>query len=95
MYVGTNGIRSNGTGGQYTKISGGSIQTNQTIQTTGFYTTGSAYMSGGDVNASNFKVNGTSGKSTGSFSVQAYVNGSLTWVGLNFSNGVLVGASGF
>ena len=100
MYVGIDGIRTNGSSGQYTKISGGLIDSNQVIGAYGFYTKGAANAgvsatNGGTVYADNYETEGISGKTTGTFSVQAYVDGDLKWVGLNFRNGILIGASNF
>lgn len=99
MYVGIDGIRTNGSSGQYTKISGGLIDSNQIIGAYGFYTKGAnagvSATNGGTVYADNYETEGISGKTTGAFSVQAYVDGDLRWVGLNFKNGILVGASNF
>ena len=49
------------------------------------------------LSANNYYTDGFnySGKTTGAFSFKAYVNGSETYVGMNFMNGILVGISGF
>lgn len=103
MYVGVDGIRSNGSGdmaGAYTTISGGLVHSNQVMTANGFFTRGSskAYLSssdGGTVGAHKYWCDDIEGKSTGAFSVKVYHDGSEKWVGLNFRNGILVGASGF
>lgn len=94
MYVGADGIRSNGSSGQYTTISGGMVKSNQIIEGVGVY--GSSSISTADkVMGERYYVSGIDGKTTGAFSVQAYVDGDLKWVGLNFKNGILIGASNF
>lgn len=100
MYVGADGIRTNGAGGANTVISGGMVDSSVQMRAVGFaVNTSGAYAGvsaydGGTVYAKNFEVNGAAGKSTDSFSVQAYVNGSLQWIGLKFDKGILTGASG-
>ena len=99
MYVGVDGIRTNGSSGQYTKISGGLIDSNQVMTAYGFAAkssdAGLSATNGGTVYAKTYETEGIPGKTTGAFSVQAYVDGDLKWVGLNFKNGILVSASNF
>ena len=100
MYVGTDGIRSNGSGqfaGAYTTISGGLVRSNQVMTANGFFA-GEAYISssdGGTVGGNKFYCNNIPGKTTGAFSLQVYHDGETKYVGLNFQNGILVGISGF
>lgn len=64
MYVGVNGIRTNGSAGQYTKIQGGSIDSNQVITAGGFAVTGATISStnGGTVLAHRYESgDGTAG----------------------------------
>lgn len=91
MYVGVDGIRSNGSGeftGAYTTISGGLIRSNQLITASGF-AAGSAGLSstnGGTVFAKTYEVNGVSG-----------ATGSISWIdenqrkvfGLGVTNGIV------
>lgn len=60
MYVGVDGLRSNGSNGQYTKISGGFIDSNQTIQSYGFSVknsnAGISSTDGGTVYADKYEV---------------------------------------
>lgn len=93
MYVGTDGIRCNYSN-KYVKIAEAWVATNNNISVLGIAST-NGLTTGGEVDAGEFSVNHHSGKSTGSFSVQAYVGGDLKWVGLNFENGILTGASNF
>ena len=96
MYVGVDGIRTNGANGENTKITGGSIQSNQTIQAQGFYTYNGGNVVGDNVMAGNFALkNGTTGKSTDSFAFTANVGGTQKTIGLYFQEGILVGTSGF
>ena len=78
MYVGIDGIRSNGASGQYTTISGGVINSNQTITANGHYATGNgAYISsssGGTVAANNFVAIDGGSQYTG-------YTGSISWAG--------------
>ena len=95
MYVGVDGIRTNGTGnmnGAYTTISGGVITSNQLMTAYGFYTAGNnsqAFMStsnGGTVGSNKYIVNGIDGAS-----------GIISWVdtvqrkafGLGVTNGIV------
>ena len=91
MYVGVDGIRSNGSGeftGAYTTISGGLIRSNQLMMASGF-AAGSAGLSstnGGTVYAKTYEVNGVSG-----------ATGSISWIdenqrkvfGLGVTNGIV------
>ena len=99
MYVGVDGIRTNGTSGQYTKITGGFVDSNQVMSAYGFSCKSSnAYLSassGGTVGADNYETEGITGKTTGAFSVQVYHDGSQKYVGMNFRNGILIGISNF
>lgn len=92
MYVGIDGIRNN-LNGNWTKINGGIVTSNQVISANGFsLRTGNGYIStanGGTVGAANYvAVDGPYG-TTG-------VSGSISWVdetqrkafGLNFSKGI-------
>ena len=104
LYVGTDGIRCNGNigliPGAWTKITGGTIDSAATITAGGFYARGGkASLGYNSVFAEEYNVNNGgnsySGKTTGSFSFQAYVDGQYKTIGLNFMNGILVGISGF
>jgi hypothetical protein len=65
----------------------------------GFYTANlGAYLSsgaGGSCEAKQYSTEGIEGKTTGAFALEVYKDGSYHTVGLNFKNGILVGASGF
>ena len=93
MYIGTDGIRCN-YNSKYVKIAEGWISTDNIISVLGIASTNGLNTSG-EVDAGRYSVNHHDGKSTGAFSVQAYVDGDLRWVGLNFENGILTGASNF
>ena len=98
MYVGTDGIRTNGSGslaGAYTTISGGIVRSNQLMIANGFSSGDAGIYSNGDVMGKRFFTNGIDGKTTGAFSLQVYHDGQTKYVGLNFQNGILVGISGF
>ena len=103
-YVGVDGIRFNQkptdpTPLAYTKISRLGVDSQVTMTASGFHSKyGRAYLSGNDVAAINHGVldsNGNlyDGKSTGAFSVKVYQDGVEKYIGLNFMNGILVGAS--
>lgn len=104
MYVGVDGIRSNGSGsfaGAYTKIAGGLIESNQVMTAYGFSARNAqAYISasdGGSVGGHVYNaVDGYdvyTGKSPDVFLVKAYHDGTEKWVGLVFKSGLLVGVS--
>lgn len=89
MYVGIDGIRTNGSSGQSTTISGGMVKSNQIIEAAGMYA-GGAYISSSDsgtVGGSKFFANNIEGKS-----------GTITWVdrddrivyALRAENGIIV-----
>lgn len=93
MYVGVDGIRTNGSGtmaGAYTTMSGGLIRSNQVVTANGFYTTGlGAYISssdGGTVEAKKFTSDGFTG-----------TTGTMTWLdrdgrkayGIGVENGIV------
>ena len=95
MYVGVDGLRTNGSNGETTKISGGNIQSNQNIQAQGFYTPlGSvaniSAFNGGTVQAAHYQSgDGSEG-----------VTKQITWVyngtgySINVKNGIVVGMVG-
>ena len=94
MYVGVDGIRSNGSNGESTTIQGGIVKSNQTLQAYGFYTTGGGVAisssNGGTVLAHRYESGDGS----------AGVTGQITWVyngtgySLNVKNGIVVGIAG-
>ena len=100
-YIGVDGIRFNQrptdpTPNAYTKITRLGIDCQTTVTASGFYGkySGSGF-NGHYINVDKYQTEGIEGKTTGAFSVQAYVDGDLKWVGLNFRNGILIGASNF
>lgn len=80
LYIGTDGIRSVGTGALgykvYTSISGGKIKSTSLIE---------ASTLKGSVTATN--------GASGNFSVQGYVDGEMRYIGLNITNGIVTGIS--
>ena len=95
MYVGVDGIRTNGSSGQYTKISGGTVDSNQTIQAAGFFVkngnAGISSTNGGTVYADTYEVykggNWYSGAS-GSITFPANTSGS-TYCYLTVADGIV------
>lgn len=78
MYIGADGIRTNGSTGQWTRISGGMVDSNQLMTAYGFYVRGSnkAYMSGATVAGEHATLDGTSGTS-GTLTFPANTSGSV------------------
>ena len=78
MYVGTDGIRTNGATSQWTRISGGMVDSNQLMTAYGFYVRGSnkAYMSGATVAGEHATLAGTSG-ANGTLTFPANTSGSV------------------
>lgn len=91
MYVGVDGIRTNGSSGEYTRISGGTVYSNQNISATGFNTIGGGVSisstNGGTVQAHRYESGDGS----------AGVTGQISWAwngtgySINVKNGIVVG----
>ena len=99
-YVGVDGIRFNDKPTAqsplaWVKINKGGIDAATVITAGGFSTRGQGGFNGHYVSANEYYTEGVDGKTTGAFSVKVYHDGSEKWVGLNFKNGILIGASGF
>ena len=96
-YVGVDGIRSQGgiNNTAFVKIQDGSVNCNSVMSCGGISSTGQ--ISGNSIVTNTYKTDSgnQTGKTTGAFSFKAYVNGSETYVGMNFMNGILIGISGF
>lgn len=93
MYVGTDGIRTNGGSGQYTKIQGGLVTTNQIVTAAGFYNTantaGISSTNGGTVFAQRYEASdGTAGQS-GTLTFPANPSGSQ-YCYLTVKDGIVV-----
>jgi hypothetical protein len=99
MYVGTNGIRTNGANGEYTQISGGVVASNQIMTANGFYPrNANAYLSvsnGGEVHAVSYSTEdggyAYTGQTSGTFAFTGYVGSTQKTIAMNFVNGLLVG----
>lgn len=98
MYVGTDGIRTNGANGEYTQISGGVVKSNQLMVAYGYTTpSGSnaylSYANGGTVGSTKYEVyeNGSpyTGQS-GTLTFPANTSGSQ-YCYLTVKNGIVVG----
>ena len=87
MYVGVDGIRTNGPSGQWTQIVGGIVNSNQIMSASGFYSQNNgAYISsidGGTVSAHKYLAN------DGGTSYTGYT-GSLSWADANHGYGISV-----
>lgn len=104
MYVGANGLRSNGAAVSavlpWVTIANGMINAASIITAGGFVArNGVSQISADDIFTENYWVNdgGTQyqGKTTGAFSFVATVGGEQKTLALNFKNGILVGIGGF
>lgn len=104
MYVGADGLRSNGTAVgnvlPWVTIKDGMINAASLITAGGFNArSGVSQVSPNDIFTETYWVNenGTNyqGKTTGSFSFQAIIDGQTKYVALNFLNGILIGIGGF
>lgn len=98
VYIGTDGIRVNGRPTSasplaWVRLYKGGVDAACNISTTGVVSGGSGTFN--NVFSKGYYANNMEGKTTGAFSVEVYKDGSTRWVGLNFQNGILVGASGF
>ena len=92
MYVGTDGMRTNGASGQYTTITGGVVDSNQTVSAYGFSAksanAGISSTGGGTVYGAKYQT--VSGGST-----YDGATGDITWVasghgyGLSVKNGIV------
>lgn len=75
MYVGADGIRSNGSSSQYTTIQGGIINSNQTVTAQGFYTPSSgSYVSQSIISAPTYSTTSNGSTYTG-------YTGLISWAG--------------
>lgn len=101
MYVGADGIRSNGTAVlgsvPWVKIQNGAINAATEVAAAAFRAQyGHSYMGTGGISSDNFSADdGTGnqypGKTSGVFSFTGYVDGQQKGIALNFMNGILIG----